>query len=63
MPDSITDDTCSPVTYVSGDIDGDGQLDTDQDIFESGTDETWIFTCTTTITEDTVNTVVVDGTR
>ena len=59
---SITDDTCAPVTYVSGDVDNDGRLDTDQDIFESGTKETWTFRCTTTITQDTINTVVVHGT-
>ena len=49
------------MTYVSGDIDGDSQLDTSSDIFESGTGETWLFTCTATITEDTVNTVEVGG--
>ncbi len=59
---SISDDTCAPVTYVSGDVDGDGRLDTDQDIFESGTKEVWTFRCTTTVTQDTVNTVVVKGT-
>jgi uncharacterized repeat protein (TIGR01451 family) len=59
---SITDDTCAPVTYVSGDVDNDGRLDTDQDIFESGTKETWTFRCTMTITQDTVNSVVVRGT-
>jgi uncharacterized repeat protein (TIGR01451 family) len=59
---SISDDTCAPVTYVSGDVDADGQLDTDKDIFESGTRETWTFTCTTTVDQDTVNTAVVHGT-
>jgi uncharacterized repeat protein (TIGR01451 family) len=59
---SITDDTCSPVTYVSGDVDNDGRLDTDQDVFESGTKEVWTFTCSQTITADTINTVVVGGT-
>ena len=48
--------------YVSGDLDGDSQLDTSKDIFESGVAETWLFTCTTTVTEDTTNTVTVDGT-
>ncbi|MDX2378533.1 MAG: hypothetical protein QNM02_02090, partial [Acidimicrobiia bacterium] len=58
----ITDDKCSPVTYVSGDLDNDGLLDTPTSIFEDAADETWIFTCTTTISETTKNTVVVTGT-
>jgi LPXTG-motif cell wall-anchored protein len=58
----ITDDTCSPVNYVSGDDDGDGLLDTPTSIFEDALDETWVFTCTTTITATTTNTVVVTGT-
>ncbi len=58
----ITDDTCSPVTYVSGDEDGDGLLDTPTSIFEDAADETWTFTCTTTVTTTTTNTVVVTGT-
>jgi uncharacterized repeat protein (TIGR01451 family) len=62
VKDSITDDACSPLTYVSGDTDRDNQLDTDKSIFESGPGETWIFTCSATLTESTVNTVVVNGT-
>jgi LPXTG-motif cell wall-anchored protein/uncharacterized repeat protein (TIGR01451 family) len=58
----ITDDTCKPVTYVSGDLDGDGLLDTPNSIFEDAADETWIFTCTTTLTTTTTNTVIVPGT-
>ena len=58
----ITDDTCSPVTYVSGDDDGDGLLDTPTSIFEDALDETWVFTCTTSVTTTTTNTVVVTGT-
>ena len=61
VEESIADDTCSPVTYVSGDVDGDGQLDTDKDIFESGVPETWKFECTTSVTQDTTNTVTVEG--
>ena len=63
---SITDDTCSPVTYVSGDVNDNGLLDADIDatpVFEyTSTVETWIFTCTTTVEVDTVNVVTVTGT-
>jgi hypothetical protein len=58
----ITDDTCTPVTYVSGDEDGDGLLDTPNSIFEDALDETWTFTCVTTVAATTSNTVVVTGT-
>jgi hypothetical protein len=61
VAESISDDTCSPVTFVRGDRDGDGLLDTPNSIFEDALDETWIFTCTTTIDETTTNTVVVTG--
>ncbi|HEY5114797.1 MAG TPA: hypothetical protein VIJ00_04680, partial [Nakamurella sp.] len=62
VADRITDDTCSPVTYVSGDDDADGLLDTPNSIFEDAADETWIFTCTADVTQTTTNTVVVTGT-
>jgi uncharacterized repeat protein (TIGR01451 family) len=62
VKDRITDDTCSPVTYVSGDTDKDGLLDTPTSIFEDARDETWIFTCTTTIDHTTTNVVTVTGT-
>ncbi len=62
VEDRITDDTCTPVTYQSGDKDGDGLLDSPKSIFEDALDETWIFTCTTMVAQDTVNTVVVEGT-
>jgi hypothetical protein len=58
----ITDDKCAPVTYVSGDDDLDGLLDTPASIFEDSADETWIFTCATVISVTTVNTVTVTGT-
>jgi hypothetical protein len=58
----ITDDTCSPVTYVSGDEDGDNLLDTPNSIFEDSLDETWTFACTATVNETTTNTVTVTGT-
>ncbi len=57
----ISDDTCAPVTYVSGDEDGDGLLDTPRSIFEDRSAERWTFTCATTVSEDTVNVVTVKG--
>jgi uncharacterized repeat protein (TIGR01451 family) len=62
VADRITDDTCSPVRYVSGDRDDDGLLDTPDSLFEDSLNETWVFTCTTFVDDDTTNTVVVDGT-
>lgn len=62
VADRITDDTCSPVVYVSGDEDGDGLLDTPNSIFEDSLDETWIFTCTTAVNTTTTNVVTVTGT-
>ena len=62
VAERITDNTCSPVTYVSGDQDADGLLDTPNSIFEDALDEVWTFTCTTTISQTTTNTVVVPGT-
>ena len=62
VADQITDDTCAPVTYVSGDDDGNELLTGESDLFETGPPETWIFTCTTEVTVDTTNTVDVDGT-
>lgn len=43
----VTDDKCAPVTYVSGDTDGDKRLDPA---------ETWNFTCTATIAGPTTAT-------
>ncbi len=62
VKEGISDDTCSPVTYVSGDKDGDNLLDTPHSILEDALDETWVFTCTTTVDQDTTNTVIVSGT-
>ncbi|GAA1979804.1 DUF7507 domain-containing protein [Microbacterium pumilum] len=62
VADRITDDTCAPVQYRSGDDDGDGLLDTPLSIFEDSADEVWRFECTTTVGETTTNTVVVEGT-
>lgn len=62
VADRISDDTCSPVSYVSGDTDDDGLLDTPTSIFEDSLDETWNFTCTTRVDETTTNVVTVTGT-
>ncbi len=48
----LTDDTCSPMQYVSGDTNGDGRLDTN---------ETWTHTCRTNIIKTTANTAVASG--
>ena len=56
----IEDDTCSPVRYVSGDTDGNELLTGDLEMFEISA-ETWIFSCTTTISRTTTNTVVAEG--
>ena len=48
----MTDDFCSPVTFVEGDTNGD-------DLLDPG--ELWTFTCTATLNEDTVNTATVSG--
>ncbi len=42
VAESISDDTCSPVSYVKGDRDGDDLLDTPNSIFEDEADETWV---------------------
>jgi Prealbumin-like fold domain len=61
VEERITDDRCSNVQYVSGDDDGDFILNSSQEPGEHVT-ETWIFTCTTTLSRTTTNTVVVLGT-
>ncbi|MDH3294837.1 MAG: hypothetical protein OER95_11020, partial [Acidimicrobiia bacterium] len=55
---AMSDDKCAPVVYVSGD-DGDNQLGFD---LSTGTPETWTYECTTTLTDDTLNVVTVNGT-
>ena len=52
----VTDDKCAPVSYVSGDDNGDGLL-TNHDSGDGYPDETWVYTCTTAISKDTTNTV------
>jgi len=55
---SVIDDTCGPVTPVDEDVDGynDGDTDTDNEL---DTDETWLYECTTSISEETYNVVEV----
>lgn len=49
---SVTDNQCAPMTFISGDTDGDSMLDTT---------ETWIYTCQTNLTKTTVNTAIAEG--
>lgn len=49
---TVDDDTCSPVEYVSGDDNTNDLLDLD---------ESWLFTCTMFISEDTVNVATAHG--
>jgi uncharacterized repeat protein (TIGR01451 family) len=49
---TMVGDTCSPIVRQSGDTDGDNQLDVT---------ETWVHTCTTTLTQSHTNTVVATG--
>ena len=57
----VTDDKCADVQYISGD-DGNALLTGENDLFETGGAEVWIFECTTTITVATLNTVTAVGT-
>jgi uncharacterized repeat protein (TIGR01451 family) len=47
---SVSDDKCSPVEFMGGDLDSDDQLDLD---------ESWVYTCSTALSEDTTNTATV----
>lgn len=49
---SVTDDKCSPMSYVSGDTDGDSKLDMT---------ETWTYVCQTNLTKTTTDTVTATG--
>lgn len=49
----VTDDKCSPVLYVSGDLNTNNILETT---------EIWNYTCTTTLTVTTINIATVTGT-
>lgn len=48
----VTDNKCSPVTYVSGDANNSGLL---------GVNETWIYRCTKTVTQTETNTAIAHG--
>jgi len=48
----LSDDKCSPVTYVFGDTNNDSKLDPT---------ETWTYTCQTNLTNTTVNTAAASG--
>lgn len=56
----LVDDKCSPVSYVSGDDNGDGLL-TSSSNGEGWPDETWVYTCSTTLRSTTTNTVTATG--
>jgi len=49
---TVTDDKCSPATYVSGDTNGNGKLDPH---------ENWKYTCSTTLSTTTTNTAIATG--
>ncbi len=49
---TMVGDTCSPIVLASGDTNNDGKLDVN---------ETWVHTCSTTLTETHTNTVVATG--
>jgi len=49
---SLIDDKCSPIKYISGDINIDSKLDPS---------ETWVYTCRTNLTETTTNTAIASG--
>jgi uncharacterized repeat protein (TIGR01451 family) len=48
----VSDNTCSPVTFVSGDTNGNSQLDVT---------ETWVYRCTTNVSQTTTNTATATG--
>lgn len=56
----MADDKCSPVGYVSGDDNGDGLL-TSSSNGEGWPEETWVYTCSTTLRSTTTNTVTATG--
>ena len=49
---TVVDDMCSPLVFVSGDLNGNGKLDPH---------ENWIYTCTSTLSKTTTNTSVATG--
>lgn len=49
---TVTDDKCGPVIYLSGDTNGNGQLDPN---------EVWKYSCTTTLSSTTTDTAIATG--
>jgi hypothetical protein len=49
---TVTDDACSPVTYISGDVNSNGKLDPH---------ENWLYGCTATLSTTTTNTAIATG--
>lgn len=49
---TVTDNKCANIVWGQGDADSDGRLDFD---------ETWLYSCTTALTETTTNTVTATG--
>lgn len=49
---TLTDDTCSQLTFISGDTNSDTNLDPS---------ETWVYTCTTNVSSTTTNTAIATG--
>jgi hypothetical protein len=49
---TVTDDKCSPVAYISGDLNGNGKLDPG---------EKWKYSCTTILPNTTTNTSIATG--
>jgi hypothetical protein len=49
---TVTDDKCGSVVFLSGDTNGNGQLDPH---------ETWKYSCTTTLADTTTNTAIATG--
>jgi uncharacterized repeat protein (TIGR01451 family) len=49
---TVTDNKCSNVTFVSGDVNGDSKLQVN---------ETWMYTCTTNVPQTTTNTAIATG--
>ena len=48
----VSDDKCGPVSYISGDANSDGRLDTS---------ETWTYVCQSNLTKNTTNTATATG--
>ena len=48
----VTDDKCNPINYISGDVNSDSKLDPN---------ETWEYTCRSSLTKTTTNTAIVTG--